>query len=176
MHYGKLLEANDHIGSFYNKHYCDQWNSDYLDYFKTGEVSDAFNKAMEDLKDDVYSSIDSDYWPYITESFLSCATNKARVYKAQAVVILTVVSINARYLGVSMSYSSQQKVKAAHGGSRENAGRKKEEDTKQIRVPLSLHSLVGAMKVSYKNLNDGEKINFRLLLQDLIDNEVFIKK
>ena len=60
-----------------------------------------------------------------------------------------------------------------HGGARPNAGRKKEEPTKQIRVPESLYTLINDLKVAYKDLVDDDKEILRSSLQDIINTAVF---
>ncbi len=56
-----------------------------------------------------------------------------------------------------------------HGGARSNAGRKKEEPTRQIRVPESLYNLVNELKITYKDLIDADKETFQSSLQSVID-------
>ena len=54
-----------------------------------------------------------------------------------------------------------------HGGARQNAGRKKEESTRQIRVPESLYTLINDLKIAYKDLSDADKETCRSSLKDI---------
>lgn len=60
-----------------------------------------------------------------------------------------------------------------HGGSRPNAGRKKEEATRQVRVPESLYNLINDLKVAYKDLVEDDKEILRSSLQDIITTAQF---
>ncbi|MGF1903383.1 hypothetical protein [Aliivibrio sifiae] len=60
-----------------------------------------------------------------------------------------------------------------HGGARPNAGRKKEEPTKQIRIPESLYTLINDLKVAYKDLIEEDKQILRSSLRDIITTAEF---
>lgn len=55
-----------------------------------------------------------------------------------------------------------------HGGARPGAGRKKEEKTQQIRVPVSMASYISQLKDLYKKLDDECKSEIIEQLKDLI--------
>ena len=59
-------------------------------------------------------------------------------------------------------------LKSNHGGSRLNSGRKKEENTKQIRVPESLYTLINDLKIAYKDLYEEDKRNLCSSLRNII--------
>ncbi|WP_260261719.1 hypothetical protein [Vibrio intestinalis] len=165
MNYKHYLDAYEHIGTFYNKHYLNQWVAEFNDFFKGGCLSQEFIDAMLAVKDDIYSSISKEYWPYITERFLSCALNESGKYSHDAIVIFTVVSVEANCIGVNKSYSAQQKVKASHGGVRKGAGRPKQSSTKQIRVDSDLSEQFKMLSDLYRGQSDADKA---LLLNELI--------
>jgi len=60
-----------------------------------------------------------------------------------------------------------------HGGARPNSGRKKEEATKQIRVPESLYALINDLKVAYKDLIEEDKQILCSSLRDIITTAEF---
>ncbi len=55
-----------------------------------------------------------------------------------------------------------------HGGARPGSGRKKEEATKQIRVPVSMADSITTLKDLYKGLDDEDKSEVMKRLNDLI--------
>ena len=168
MNYKHFLDAHEHIGTFYNKHYLNQWMSEYNGFFRGDTLSVEFIQAMDSLKTDIYQSISKEYWPYITERFLSCAKNKSRIYTQEAIVIFTVVSVEANCLNVNKSYSAQEKVKANyHGGVREGAGRKKEAPTKLIRVDLKLSESLKALSDIYRTKSNN-KLEIESSIKELI--------
>ncbi|MCE7730150.1 hypothetical protein [Vibrio campbellii] len=157
MNYKHYLDAHEHIGTFYNKHYLNQWVAEFNDFFSSGNLSQEFIDAMRVLKDDIYSSISKEYWPYITERFLSTALNDSGKYCHDAIVVFVVVSVEANFSGVDKSYSAQQKVKALHGGARKGAGRKKEAPTKQIRIDADLAEQFKMLSDLYRAQPDSDK-------------------
>ena len=54
-----------------------------------------------------------------------------------------------------------------HGGARLNAGRKKEEPTRQMRIPESLYTLINDLKIAYKDLTDEDKETCRSSLKNI---------
>lgn len=169
MNYKHYLDSCNHVGTFYNKHYLDQWLSEYNGFFNGRPLSSDFIEAMAVLKDDIYASISKEYWPHITDRLLSCALNESGKYSHDAIVVFTVVSVEANFLGVNKSYSAQQKVKAAHGGKREGAGRKKEALTKQIRIDADLAQQFKTISDLYRSESESDKAYFRLMLDSFIE-------
>ncbi|MDG2633039.1 hypothetical protein P7M35_24790, partial [Vibrio parahaemolyticus] len=55
-----------------------------------------------------------------------------------------------------------------HGGARSGSGRKKEEATKQIRVPVSLVDSLTALKNMYKGLDAQSKADLIEQINELI--------
>lgn len=57
-----------------------------------------------------------------------------------------------------------------HGGSRSGSGRKKQEPTKQIRIPESIADLILELKDSYNSLDSDSKYLVRLRLIEFLND------